>query len=150
MSSIVDRYSDAAAHADILSKLAALAITVVAIVELFNVVRAAMGAESVSPDAVRIGLTSPIIYLLFFGIRLIWLFVGSSLVGRVLTWWGAVAAVFLDVQLTGGPASGVMYSLFSVFPLLVSGMTFVAAGTIKFMVTMLFVLMTNHGKHTDS
>jgi hypothetical protein len=142
MRSVAERYLNVAVMADPFSKLAALVIVVIAIVELVGVGQAVRTAENASHEAIRLALITPIIYLVAFGSRLFWLFLGTGLIGRVLTWWIAVAAIYLDVQLTGGPASGAMYSLFDSFPLLVSGMTFTAIGAVKFVVTMLFVLIT--------
>jgi hypothetical protein len=150
MRTITQRYLAVAANADFLSKLAALVVLVIAIVEILRAGLAVRMAENVNPDAVWMAFTTPIIYIAGYGFRFLWLLLGRGGVGRVLTWWAAVGAIYLDVELTGGPATGAMYSLFASFPLLVSGMIFVALGSIKFLVTVLFVLVTNHGERTSS
>src|SRR5690606_9274635 len=98
MRSVAQRYSDVAVMADPFSKLAALVIVVIAIVELVGVGQAVRMTENASHEAIRNALITPIIYLVAFGARLFWLFLGTGVTGRVSTWWVAVAAIYLDVQ----------------------------------------------------
>ena len=137
-----DGYMSTFAKTSFVSKTVALIFCVIAIVESIRVFRFILIAEELSGDAILRSLVSPILFLVVFGTRFVYLNVKQMrFLGTALTWWVCAITVhaassfsMYGCVLNCDPnASYAVYDMFSMFPLESAGVLFIFLSPIRFL-----------------
>lgn len=142
----VKRYTARAARSRLASQLGAFVIIVIAIMEAIRIGQGAMAAENLSWVSVWRGVIPTTVFFLVFGLRFFLLVrFASNFVIRFFTWWSVFITGWICYSIFG-PEPGVVYDLFSTFPLETSWLVFVLFGCLRF----LYFALASFGYDIDS
>lgn len=145
----IERYVGAVAATRSISRAASIIPIALAIVEGVRVITAIQLAEDLSYEAVWSGSVPPVLFVLAFGGRFLYLLKQKyGIAGLSVTWWSCVFALLLSEYALHkclfdcGPSFAI-YDLFSGAPLQTVGSLFLFFGTIKYCVIAGFAAVGN-------
>lgn len=132
LTSWASKYVKAAENSRLSSQFGALVILVIGLTEGVRIARAILASENPSWDAFMEGTIPTALFIVAFGSRFLLLFrYAANVAIRTITWWAAVGTVWFCIEFYG-PQPGVFYDLFNSFPLEMSGLLFILAGSLRF------------------